>query len=1442
MPLPHQFHPAVRAWFGQSFAEPTPAQSLGWAEILVGRDTLIAAPTGSGKTLAAFLASVDALVRSQQAGGRRSHETQAEVGEDGNLIEVVYVSPLKALSSDVQRNLQAPLEGIAACARELGLPPPAIRVALRTGDTTPAARAAILRNVPHILVTTPESLYLMLTAERSRALLRGVRTVIVDEVHALMRDKRGSHLALSLARLDALAEVRPQRIGLSATVHPIEEAAQFLVGQGRPCAVVDVGHRRDLDLAIEVPGTDLEAVATHEQWAEIYDRLATLVSEHRTTLIFVNTRRMAERVAHHLGERLGEGAVGAHHGSLAKDRRLRIEQRLKAGEMRALAATASLELGIDVGSVDLVCQIGSPRAVTTLLQRIGRSGHALGRTSRGRLFATSRDELLECAALVRAVAGGRLDRIIAPRAPLDVLAQQIVAECSAREWTEDALFEQFRQATPFAKLERREFDDVVESVSEGAAPRLGRGGALVHRDRINGTLRGRRASRIVALTNGGAIPDVADYRVVLDPDETLVGTVNEDWAIESMAGDVFVLGSHSWRIRRVESRTGVVRVEDAKGQPPSIPFWLGEAPSRTWELSTEVSRLRADMVARLDAGRAREWLGEECALTPAGAAQLVAYVSAQRDALGVVPTMDDVVFERFFDEAGGMQLVVHAPFGGRVNRAFGLALRKRFCATFDFELQAAATDDAIVLSMGTGQSFPLADAFHFVRSDRLDATLEQAILLAPIFAVRWRWNASRALAVLRTERGKKVPPFLQRMRSDDLLAAVFPAQVACQENAQGPVEVPDHPLVRQTMRDCLHEAMDTERLRGILERIERGEIRLHARDVTEPSPFSHEILNAKPYAFLDDAPLEERRARAVSLRRTLPEHQRDLGVLDPEAALRVVAEARPQPRDADELHDVLLGLIATPLEEAWLEWFADLVRTGRAARVGGGSPLAFATERARTIEALYPGAPRLELPAHLESTRPSRQDAVLAVVRGHAEIAGPFTVALLASRLGLEEWEVASAAAALESEGLVLRGRFGVTVGGDAGRDDEQFCDRRLLARIHRHTMDRLRAEIEPVSAQDLVRYLLERHHLGPRVRAGGRAGLRDAIAMLQGFEIGAAAWEKDVLAPRVAGYRAEWLDELCLAGEVAWGRLSPRRATASAGAGTAGVMGVMGSTSRATPIALAQRRDLGWLLVAVRGTGVPEAPTSETSSAALEALRRRGALFLDDLSLTARVPREELAGALWDLVGRGLVAGDGFQPLRELMARGRGGPGPMRTARGKRSVPQGRWSLFERTELEASLPDEIADRVAQQLLARYGVVFRELTARESFTVPWRDVLRALRLREARGLVRGGRFVAGFMGEQYALPEAVDGLRRIRRTARTGEVVRVSAADPLNVVGIVTPGARVPSNPSSQRPWIVFVDGAVESERPPAPREHRAARSHGLDGDHRSTHHPPTGS
>ncbi len=1406
------FHPAVQAWFNRRFDAATDAQLRGWAAINAGQDTLVAAPTGSGKTLTAFLWSIDSLLRRGLA------------GELPDGIDAIYISPLKALSGDIQRNLVEPLDGIREMARELGYDAPEIRTALRTGDTTQAARAAILRQAPHILITTPESLYLMLTAERSRALLRTVRTVIVDEVHALMRDKRGSHLALSLARLDALAEQRPVRIGLSATVHPIEDAAKFLTGTklapatqspsprtqtAIPCTVVDVGHRRDLDLRIEVPDTDLQAVAANEQWGEIYDRIATMIAEHRTTLVFVNTRRMAERVAHNLAERIGEEHVAAHHGSLSKDRRLRIEQRLKDGEMRAIVATASLELGIDVGTVDLVCQIGSPRAVTTFLQRIGRSGHALGLTSRGRLFATSRDELVECAALVRAVRAGRLDRIHPPVAPLDILAQQIVAECANGEWREDDLYALARSATPYAELTRADFDDVIEMLAEGPAPSLGRGRALLHRDRIAGVVRGRRAARLTAITCGGAIPEVADYRVVLDPDETFVGTVDEDWAIESMAGDVFLLGSHSWKIRRVESARGVLRVEDAQGRPPSVPFWLGEAPSRTWELSEEVSRLRRDIAARLDDLEATtRWLVDETSVAPGGAVQMVEYINAEVGALGVMPSDTDMVFERFFDDAGGMQLVVHAPFGGRVNRGLGLALRKRFCVNFDFELQAAATDDAVVLSLGPQHSFPLADAFTFVRSSNVRESLEQAILVSPMFGSRWRWNATRALAVLRSNAGKKVPPPIQRMRSDDLLTAVFPLLTGCQENISGPIELPDHPLTRQTVHDCLYEAMDIDRLTDILTKMESGEIRMHARDTTEPSPFSHEILNAKPYAYLDDAPLEERRTRAVSLRRTLPEHARDLGQLDVEAIDRVRDEARPEPRDPDELHDLLSGVVTQPANDEWRDWFDALVADGRAAlAITDRREYWFAAEQLRAIEALYPDAtlrPEVHLPVALDGPPPEREDAVLAAARGHMEYLGPMTPADLATMLALGAGEMTSALARLEGEGVVLRGRF------TPACDDEEFCDRRLLARIHRYTLDRLRSEIEPVSAQDFMRYLLHRQHVGGARRLEGKRGLLDVIAQLQGYEVPAVAWERDVLPLRIANYNPHWLDELCMSGDVAWARLSLRKSNGvSRGA----------APSRATPITLTLRRAMPALIEITRGAQSPEPPVAGSAAAVYDALREHGALFLDDLAAASRLLPVQLEEGLWELVGRGLVTGDGFAPLRQIMTTSRRGRNERRHARygaarlPRVPAPQGRWAMVHRFQHEPSPADELGETAGMQLLARYGVVFRDLVARENVAVPWRDILRALRRQEARGVVRGGRFVAGFVGEQYALPDAVDALRRVRRTERDGDIVRLSAADPLNLAGIITPGARVAALATNA---ITFRDGmpvAIEEGR-----------------------------
>ncbi len=1296
----------------------------------------------------------------------------------------------------------------------------------------------MLRQPPHLLITTPESLYLLVTAARSRERLRGVRTVIVDEIHAVARDKRGSHLALTLERLDALAKQRPQRIGLSATQRPIETVARLLVGAGegrsRPdgapaCRIVDLGHRRDLDLTIELPDSELEAVASHEQWGEILDRIATHVRAHRTTLIFVNTRRLAERIAHLLAERLGEGQVAAHHGSLSKDRRLRLETRLRAGDLAALVATASLELGIDIGPVELVCQIGSPRSIATLLQRVGRSGHARGAVAKGRVYPTTRDELVEVTALLRAVRAGQLDRVLPPEAPLDVLAQQIVAACGADAWPEDELFELVRRAAPYATLARADFDAVVAMLSDGIQTGRGRRAAYLHRDRVHGILRGRRSARLAALTSGGAIPETADYRVVADPDDTTVGTVNEDWAIESMQGDVFLLGSTSWRIRRVEA--GVVRVVNAEGAPPTVPFWLGEAPARTAEASAAVSALPRDAGRaardRPTSPRAAAGLAAETGVDTRVATEVVRYLAAARAALGVLPTQRRVVFERFFDEAGGMQLVVHAPYGGRVNRALGLALRKRFCRRFDFELQAAASDDAVVLSLGPGQSFPLEDVPQFLTPENAADVLAQALLLSPMFQVRWRWNLGRALVVLRQRGGRRTPPPIQRMEADDLMAAVFPALAGCQENAgAGPIEIPDHPIVRQTMHDCLHEATDVDGLVRLFDGFRSGAVEPIFRETTEPSPLAHEILNGRPYTFLDDAPLEERRTRAVALRRGLPEAARDLAQLDPDAIARVREEARADCRTAEELHDLLLELAVLRPETAWASWFQELARTGRAATVHTATgPLWLPAEQRPRVTAMFPEArvePDVRVPAGIAPTA-DEEEARVFTVRGHLARLGPCTAADLAARTGLAEASMPGPLARLEAEGFALRGRF-----DPAHQGTEEFCERRLLARIHRYTTDRLRREIEPVTAQDLVRFLLRWQHVAPDTQLEGRQGLLTAIEQLQGFEIAAGSWEPAVLPARVRGYRPEWLDELCLSGHAAWARLAGRSAPAGEPGDPPGRGGL--TPSHATPVSFLVRENLPWLLSAARGDAVPVLPGPGPTHDVLECLRTRGALFFHDLVQATGRLAIEVTDALWDLVARGLVTADGFGSVRALFsARQRWSHRAARPGLGerlRRSGPragggEGRWALVPPPPPTSAVDVEtLAEAVAEQLLARWGVVFRDLVARETLAVSWREILWAFRRLEARGAIRGGRFVTGFVGEQYALPEAVEALRETRRRERTGEIVRVAAVDPLNLVGILTPGPRVPA---VRRHAVVYRDGAPVPASGAAPATRPAA-------------------
>ena len=1376
------FHPAVAAWFSRTFAAPTPAQAEAWPAIKSGEHVLIAAPTGSGKTLAAFLAAIDSLVR------------QALAGELGNETQIVYVSPLKALSNDIQKNLEAPLAGISEALQTQGLPHVEISTWVRTGDTPAGERERMRRTPPHIVVTTPESLYILLGSESGRAMLATTRTVIVDEIHALAPNKRGVHLALSLERLAALSHHKLLRIGLSATQKPIETVARFLVGvdadgHSPPCRIIDSGHRRARDLALELPSSPLEAVMSGDVWKEIYDRLAVLIAEHRTTLIFANTRRMVERVTRALSERVGEAEVTAHHGSLAKELRLDAEQRLKHGKLRALVATASLELGIDIGEVDLVCQLGSPRSISAFLQRVGRSGHAVAGTPKGRLFPLSRDELVEGTALIDSVNRGELDTLAIPECPLDVLAQQVVAETAARDCGEDELYALVRRAWPFRALPREDFAEVLSMLAEGYTSRRGRRGALIHYDRVNHRLRGRRGARLTAITSGGTIPDTADYQVLLEPENQFIGTVNEDFAVESMAGDVFQLGNAAYRLLRTER--GVLRVEDAKGATPTIPFWLGEAPGRSDELSRAVSRLRAGAGRRLGddpSGVAlMHSLTEDWQMAEAAARQLAEYLASAQAALGVLPTQETLVLERFFDEAGGMQLVVHSPFGSRINRAWGLALRKRFCRKFNFELQAAATEDNIVLSLTTAHSFDLADVPRYLHSASVREMLVQALLDAPMFTMRWRWVAGVSLALPRFRGGKKLPPQLARMNAEDLLATVFPDQVACGENLVGEREIPDHPLVRQTIADCLDEAMDIAGLERILRKLEADEIAVVTRDLTEPSPLALEVLSARPYAYLDDAPLEERRTQAVMSRRWLaPEEAADIGRLDPEAVTRVRAEAWPDAGNSDELHDALVWLGFLTADEvaaqpAWADWLAGLAHERRAARlVLPAGPLWVAAERLPHVRVLWPSAsldPAIAAPASSPAGETTADTALVELLRGRLEGLGPVAEAALAAPLGLRPHDVAAALAALQAEGFAMRGRF------TPGAMEDEWCERRLLARIHQYTVKRLRAEIEPVAARDFLRFLLTWQKAASESRMDGPDALEVVIAQLEGFEAPAGAWETEILPARLANYDPSWLDDLCLAGRVVWARLKPRNVRLNGERSASPV--------RTTPITLLPRRDAPvWASL----SPAPETgPTSRGAEAVLGFLRAHGASFFDEVAEGSGLLRPQIEEALAELVALGLVNSDSFAGLRALLV-----PAEKRKSSSRRRAVRfdmqdaGRWTLARRPRGASEHQGEAIEHVARSLLRRYGVVFWRLLEREAdWLPPWRDLLRVYRRLEARGEIRGGRFVAGFSGEQYAVPEAVGLLREIRRKPDGGALLSLSGADPLNLAGILTPGPKL---------------------------------------------------
>jgi ATP-dependent helicase Lhr and Lhr-like helicase len=1377
------FHPAVARWFRSHFGAPTEVQVQAWPAICAGQSTLIVAPTGSGKTLAAFLSAIDQLIR-------EFIETPPP-----NETRVLYVSPLKALSNDIRKNLELPLNGIRAALLDGGLPDVPIRAQVRTGDTPQAEREAMKRRPPHILVTTPESLYILLTSTSGREMLRTVRSVIVDEIHALAGNKRGAHLTLSLERLAQLTPAPPVRIGLSATQRPVETMARYLTGtRTTDCTIIDTGHVRQRDLQLEVTASPLEAVMANEVWGEIYQRLEQLVGEHRTTLIFVNTRRLAERAAAALAERLGEEAVTAHHGSLAKEHRLDAEQRLKQGRLKALVATASLELGIDIGEVDLVCQLGSPHAIATFLQRVGRSGHRLGAIPKGRLFPLSRDDLVECTALLAAIARDELDLIPIPDHPLDVLAQQIVAEVASAEWQEEDLFRAFTRAWPYRELSRDTFMNVVKMLSDGFHTRRGRRAAYLHRDAVHGMLRARRGARLAAITNGGTIPDQFDYDVILQPEGTFIGTLNEDFAFESLPGDIFQLGNFSYRMLKIEQ--GRVFVEDAHGQPPNIPFWFGEAPGRSDELSQAVSELRATLDARLEEGQdaAYRCVTETLCLTHAAAEQLVQYVAASKAALTVLPTQQQIVFERFFDATGDLHLVIHSPYGSRINRAWGLALRKRFCHRFNFELQAAAGEDSIVLSFGPTHSFALEEPAHYLSATSVKDVLVQALLTAPMFATRWRWVTNTALAVARHRGGKKVPAPFQRNDADDLVAVVFPEQRACLDNIAGNREVPDHPLVNQAVHDCLHEVMDLDGLRNLLKGIEEGAIEIIPRDLASPSPLAQEILNARPYAFLDDAPAEERRTLAVQQRRFMnPQTAADIGRLDPAAIERVRIEAWPDARTPDELHDalVVLGFLTEaegergPLSEPqgravhdWPPLLQNLQGMQRATvlTTRDGKRLWIAAERLRALQLLCPDAQaRPDIGAIESNEAGDCETALREIMRSRLEGLGPVTVAQLAAPLPLDHAAIAQALDALQQEGFVLQGRF--TPGGE----DIEWCERGLLARIHRYTLKQLRSEIEPVAPADFMRFLF--HWQGLDDRGEGEAALHRTLLQLEGISLPAGSWEGDILPARLRSYLPSDLDALCGAGKIAWLRLHEPADNKSEKRKNPVV--------KTTKIAFIARPHLEhWQAY----TPVPAIETLTLSGSAhtvCAALREFGASFFEELLAHSGLLKSQLQGALGELAACGLVTSDSFHGLRTLIT-------PQRVQRHRhrrrllddQHARAGRWSLLRPHRRNEERNYDHADHIARVLLRRYGVVFRKLLERESGLPPWRELLYAYRRMEARGELRGGRFVQGFAGEQYALPEAVTTLRMIRNKPRQGDLIAISAADPLNLTGVITPERR----------------------------------------------------
>jgi ATP-dependent Lhr-like helicase len=1386
-----RFSAPTRAWFETSFVAPTGAQEQGWPPIAAGNHTLLLAPTGSGKTLAAFLASIDRL-------------GNADIPDKAKRCRVLYISPLRALAVDIEKNLRAPLAGITLAAERLGVPFTPPTVGMRTGDTPAKVRKQLARTPPDILITTPESLYLMLTSQ-AREILRSVQTVIIDEIHALAPTKRGAHLMLSLERLDAIADNPPQRIGLSATQRPLDEIARFLGGQTdqgpRPVTIVDAGSRKDLDIEVIVPVDDMTEPGAHSRasgatanalgldtpeanksiWPHVHPRVLELVLAHRTTIVFCNARRTAERMAAHLNELAGVELVRAHHGSLSREQRLQVESDLKGGQLRGIVATSSLELGIDMGSVDLVVLVESPGSVSRGLQRIGRAGHQVGEPSSGKIFPKFRGDLLESAIVVRRMRDGLVEEMRYPRNPLDVLAQQIVAATAVDEWDVDELLGLVRRCANFAELSDDAFRETLDMLAgrypsdqfSGLRPR-------VVWDRVQNRVRAREGAQRIAISSGGTIPDRGLFGVFL-PDGARVGELDEEMVYESRVGECFVLGASTWRIEEITFDRVVVT--PAPGQPAKTPFWKGDRPGRPLELGRALGALTREL-RELPGAEAEARLRAD-GLDSRAATNLRAYLDEQSESTGAVPDDRTIVVERFADEIGDWRVCILTPFGARVHAPWALAIEERL-DRLELPVQVLWTDDGIILRLPESlEEIPLE--VLLIDPDELEELVVTRVPTTSLFASHFRENAARALLLPRRRPGERTPLWQQRQRAAGLL-----------EIASG---YPSFPILLETTRECLRDVFDLPALREVLTDIRSRRVRVVPVETRNASPFAQSLLFGwiAAYMYEGDAPLAERRVAALALDRDLlrdllgTEELREL--LDPAVIAELELELQrlvPErhARHADDLHDLLADL--GPLDDDEIEarttsdpasWIDALLAERRAIRVG--SRLAAVEDAARLRDALGAALPAGLPTAFTDPVEHPLDDLVARFARTHV----PFVIGDVADRLGITVERAREALQRLEAAGRVLHGEF------RPGGVEREWCDANVLRSLRRRSLAALRHEVEPVDATTFVRFLAAWNGIG-RGRRGTDA-LIETIEQLQGVAIPASVLERDVLPTRVDGYRPAMLDELCAAGELVW-----------IGAGALGA-----DDGRVRLFFRDRVKLLASSVVA------PEPPQGPLHDAIRVHLERAGASFWPDLVAASGTADEAvLLTALWDLVWAGEITNDTFGPLRVPRRTGarrasRGRPHPGRLARLGPPAGAGRWSRVSPLIEPAPAPTEVAHAIALQLLERHGVVTREAVRAEGTPGGFAGVYPVLRALEEAGRARRGWFVAGLGAAQFALPGAVDRLRAHRTPAadEPGRVIVLAATDPAQPYGAALSW---PEHAGSGRPsrttgaHVVLIDGA----------------------------------